>query len=78
VAEKSGGKRARNRHLRDFMLFTAPISCHAKSAYVYQSLRRGRGLHKAPKPSCPARFGPDRGAKYTPGASLAPHFGQVL
>ena len=40
MAEKSGGKRARNRHLRDFMLFTAPISCHAKSAYVSQSLWR--------------------------------------
>src|SRR5215218_8424248 len=32
--------------------------------------------HKAPKPACPARFGPDRGARYTPGASLAPLFGQ--
>ena len=41
MAEKFGGKRARNRYLRDFMLFTAPISCHAKSAYVSQSLWRG-------------------------------------
>src|SRR5215212_2408070 len=32
--------------------------------------------HKVPKPACSARFGPDRRTKYTPGASLAPLFGQ--
>jgi hypothetical protein len=32
--------------------------------------------YEAPKPARPARFGPDRRAKYTPGASLAPLFGQ--
>jgi hypothetical protein len=41
LAEKSGVERARNRYLRGFMLFTAPISCHAKAAYVSQSLWRG-------------------------------------
>jgi hypothetical protein len=33
--------------------------------------------YKAPKPACPARFGPDSWAKFTPGASLASLFGQV-
>jgi hypothetical protein len=41
VAEKSGVERTRNRYLRDFMLIAAPISCHAKSAYVSQGLWRG-------------------------------------
>jgi hypothetical protein len=42
LAEKSGVKRIRNRYLRAFVLFTAPISCHAhaKSAYVSQGLWR--------------------------------------
>ena len=41
MAEKSGVERTRNRYLRDFMLIAAPISCHAKSAYVSQGLWRG-------------------------------------
>jgi hypothetical protein len=36
LAEKSGVERARDRCLRDFALFTGPISRHPKSAYVSQ------------------------------------------
>ena len=38
LAEKSGVERARDRCLRDFALFTGPISRHPKSAYVSQGL----------------------------------------
>jgi hypothetical protein len=38
LAEKSGVERARDRCLRDFALFTGPISHHPKSAYVSQGL----------------------------------------
>jgi hypothetical protein len=41
VAEKFGLERTRNRYLRDFVRFAAPISCHAESAYLSQGLWRG-------------------------------------
>jgi hypothetical protein len=41
VAGKSGVERSRNRCLRDFVLFTTPISCHAMSAYASHGLWRG-------------------------------------
>src|SRR5215217_6004872 len=46
-----------------------------------ETVRKGPGepemrAHKVPIPACSARFGPDIPTKYTPGASLAPLFGQ--
>src|SRR4051794_27861008 len=38
LAEKFGAQRTRDRYLKDFTLFTGPISRHPESAYVSQGL----------------------------------------